>query len=281
MRYTTDDLRIKEIRELTPPAHLIREFPCEEPFARTVHGARMAAHEILHGHDDRLLVIVGPCSIHDPKAAMEYAQKLNEERRRLAGDLEIIMRVYFEKPRTTVGWKGLMNDPDMDGSCRINHGLRIARELLCDIVALGLPTGVEYLDMITPQYIADLVSWGAIGARTTESQSHRQLASGLSCPVGFKNGTHGNIKVAVDAIGAAGVTHDWRVDRAIVEAVKLPVILAGGLGPDNVADAIRAVRPAGVDSLTKTSVKENGVLVRKDIALVREFCRRAKEAAEE
>ena len=148
MRYTTDDLRIKEIRELTPPAHLIREFPCEEPFARTVHGARMAAHEILHGHDDRLLVIVGPCSIHDPKAAMEYAQKLNEERRRLAGDLEIIMRVYFEKPRTTVGWKGLMNDPDMDGSCRINHGLRIARELLCDIVALGLPTGVEYLDMI-------------------------------------------------------------------------------------------------------------------------------------
>ena len=180
MRYTTDDLRIKEIRELTPPAHLIREFPCEEPFARTVHGARMAAHEILHGHDDRLLVIVGPCSIHDPKAAMEYAQKLNEERRRLAGDLEIIMRVYFEKPRTTVGWKGLMNDPDMDGSCRINHGLRIARELLCDIVALGLPTGVEYLDMITPQYIADLVSWGAIGARTTESQSHRQLASGLS-----------------------------------------------------------------------------------------------------
>ena len=197
MRYTTDDLRIKEIRELTPPAHLIREFPCEEPFARTVHGARMAAHEILHGHDDRLLVIVGPCSIHDPKAAMEYAQKLNEERRRLAGDLEIIMRVYFEKPRTTVGWKGLMNDPDMDGSCRINHGLRIARELLCDIVALGLPTGVEYLDMITPQYIADLVSWGAIGARTTESQSHRQLASGLSCPVGFKNGTDGNIKVAV------------------------------------------------------------------------------------
>ena len=164
MRYTTDDLRIKEIRELTPPAHLIREFPCEEPFARTVHGARMAAHEILHGHDDRLLVIVGPCSIHDPKAAMEYAQKLNEERRRLAGDLEIIMRVYFEKPRTTIGWKGLMNDPDMDGSCRINHGLRIARELLCDIVALGLPTGVEYLDMITPQYIADLVSWGAIGA---------------------------------------------------------------------------------------------------------------------
>ena len=179
MRCTTDDVRIKEIRELTPPAHLIREFPCEEPMARTVHASRMAAHEILHGHDDRLLVIVGPCSIHDPKAAMEYARKLNEERRRLAGDLEIIMRVYFEKPRTTVGWKGLINDPDLDGSCRINHGLRIARELLCDIVGMGLPTGVEYLDTITPQYIADLVSWGAIGARTTESQSHRQLASGL------------------------------------------------------------------------------------------------------
>ena len=246
MRYTTDDLRIKEIRELTPPAHLIREFPCEEPFARTVHGARMAAHEILHGHDDRLLVIVGPCSIHDPKAAMEYAQKLNEERRRLAGDLEIIMRVYFEKPRTTVGWKGLMNDPDMDGSCRINHGLRIARELLCDIVALGLPTGVEYLDMITPQYIADLVSWGAIGARTTESQSHRQLASGLSCPVGFKNGTDGNIKVAVDAIGAAEHSHSFlSVTKGGISAIVTTtgnedchIILRGGKEPNYDAQSV-------------------------------------------
>ena len=177
MRHNTDDLRIKEIRELTPPAHLIREFPCEDVASQTVHRAREAAHDILHGHDDRLLVIVGPCSIHDPEAAREYASRLTELRRKLQGDLEIIMRVYFEKPRTTVGWKGLINDPDMDGSCRINHGLRIARELILDIVNMELPTGVEYLDTISPQYIADLVSWGAIGARTTESQVHRQLAS--------------------------------------------------------------------------------------------------------
>jgi 3-deoxy-7-phosphoheptulonate synthase len=205
----TDDLRIKEIKELTPPAHLIREFPCDEAASRTVHEARLAAHRILHGMDDRLLVVIGPCSIHDPKAALEYAQRLKAERERLAADLEITMRVYFEKPRTTVGWKGLINDPDLDGSFRINHGLRVARELLMQINTAGVPAGCEYLDMITPQYIADLVSWGAIGARTTESQVHRELASGLSCPVGFKNGTDGSVRIAAEAIRAAQQPHHF------------------------------------------------------------------------
>ena len=177
MRYMTDDLRIREIKELSPPAHLIREFPCEDVASVTVHESRQAIHRILHGMDDRLVVVIGPCSIHDPSAALDYARKLKAERDRHAADLEIVMRVYFEKPRTTVGWKGLINDPDLDGSFRINHGLRVARELLMEINAAGLPAGCEYLDMITPQYIADFVAWGAIGARTTESQVHRELAS--------------------------------------------------------------------------------------------------------
>jgi 3-deoxy-7-phosphoheptulonate synthase len=209
MRYMTDDLRIREIKELTPPAHLIREFPCGDAASQAVHAGRAAAHRILHGMDDRLLVIMGPCSIHDPKAALEYAGRLAAERRRLTADLEIIMRVYFEKPRTTVGWKGLINDPDLDGSFRINHGLRIARELLMQINERDLPAGCEYLDMITPQYLADLVAWGAIGARTTESQVHRELASGLSCPVGFKNGTDGNVRIAAEAIRAAQQPHHF------------------------------------------------------------------------
>jgi 3-deoxy-7-phosphoheptulonate synthase len=209
MRYMTDDLRIREIKELSPPAHLIREFPCAEEVGQVVYGARSALHAILHGMDDRLIVVIGPCSIHDPKAALEYARRLKAERERLRDDLEVVMRVYFEKPRTTVGWKGLINDPDLDGSFRINHGLRVARELLMEINAMGLPAGCEYLDMITPQYIADLVSWGAIGARTTESQVHRELASGLSCPVGFKNGTDGNVRVAAEAIRAAQQPHHF------------------------------------------------------------------------
>jgi 3-deoxy-7-phosphoheptulonate synthase len=209
MRFMTDDLRIKEIKELTPPAHLIREFPCDEVASHTVHEARQAAHRVLHGMDDRLLVVIGPCSIHDPKAALEYARKLKSERERLKADLEVVMRVYFEKPRTTVGWKGLINDPDLDGSFRINHGLRVARELLMEINAAGVPAGCEYLDMITPQYIADFVAWGAIGARTTESQVHRELASGLSCPVGFKNGTDGNVRIAAEAIRAAQQPHHF------------------------------------------------------------------------
>ena len=209
MRYMTDDLRIREIKELSPPSHLIREFPCTDDLGQVVFGARSALHAILHGMDDRLIVVIGPCSIHDPKAALEYAHKLKAERERLRDDLEIVMRVYFEKPRTTVGWKGLINDPDLDGSFRINHGLRVARELLMEINAMALPAGCEYLDMITPQYIADLVSWGAIGARTTESQVHRELASGLSCPVGFKNGTDGNVRVAAEAIRAAQQPHHF------------------------------------------------------------------------
>ncbi len=209
MRYMTDDLRIREIKELSPPSHLIREFPCTEEVGQIVFGARSALHAILHGMDDRLIVVIGPCSIHDPRAALEYAHKLKAERDRLRDDLEIVMRVYFEKPRTTVGWKGLINDPDLDGSFRINHGLRVARELLMEINVMGLPAGCEYLDMITPQYIADLVSWGAIGARTTESQVHRELASGLSCPVGFKNGTDGNVRVAAEAIRAAQQPHHF------------------------------------------------------------------------
>lgn len=205
----TDDLRIREMKELTPPSHLIRELGVSEKAETTAADARIALHRILHGQDDRLMVVIGPCSIHDTKAAMEYANRLIKERARFAGELEIVMRVYFEKPRTTVGWKGLINDPYMDNSFRINDGLRIARELLLNINDLGLPAGTEFLDVISPQYIADLISWGAIGARTTESQVHRELASGLSCPVGFKNGTDGNVKIAVDAIKAASQPHHF------------------------------------------------------------------------
>ncbi len=225
MAFNTDDVRIKEIRELTPPSYLIREFPCGQLASTTVHLARTAGHEIIHSFDDRLLVIVGPCSIHDPKAAVEYAEKLVDLRRQFADDLEIIMRVYFEKPRTTIGWKGLINDPDLDCSYHINHGLRVARELLLDINELGVPAGTEYLDMITPQYIADLISWGAIGARTTESQVHRELASGLSCPVGFKNGTDGNVKIAIDAINAASHEH---VFLSVTKGGHSAIVVTGG-----------------------------------------------------
>jgi len=209
MPYQTDDLRIKEIKELVPPSHVLREFGMTEKAARTVYETRQAIHRVLHGADDRLVVILGPCSIHDVKAAKDYAERLKEVRARCERELLIVMRVYFEKPRTTVGWKGLINDPNLDGSFRINEGLRVARQLLLDLNEAGMPAGCEFLDMITPQYIADLVSWGAIGARTTESQVHRELASGLSCPVGFKNGTDGNIKIAVDAIRAAQAPHHF------------------------------------------------------------------------
>ena len=225
MSYATDDLRIKEIRELTPPSHLIREFPCEQLASETVHHARLNAHKIIYGEDDRLLLIVGPCSIHDPKAALEYAERLVELKKKYANDLEIIMRVYFEKPRTSLGWKGLINDPGLDHSFRINQGLRIARELLLNINELGIPAGTEYLDMITPQYIADLISWEAIGARTTESQVHRELASGLSCPVGFKNGTDGNVKIAIDAVKAAEHEH---VFLSVTKGGHSAIVVTGG-----------------------------------------------------
>lgn len=209
MLKSTDDLRIKQIRELRSPAEVMREFPRTDAATRTVISARHAIHNIIHGRDDRLAVVIGPCSIHDPAAAIEYARRLTQVRERHVGELEIIMRVYFEKPRTTVGWKGLINDPNLDGSFEIDNGLRLARSLLLDINNLGLPAGCEFLDMTTPQYFADLVSWGAIGARTTESQVHRELASGLSCPVGFKNGTDGNVRIALDAVNSASQPHHF------------------------------------------------------------------------
>jgi 3-deoxy-7-phosphoheptulonate synthase len=207
MIYQTDDIRIRSITEVDPPTVVHAKNPLTEIAAKTVHDAREAIHNILHGKDDRLLVVIGPCSVHDPDAAIEYARKLQAVRERLQDDLMIVMRVYFEKPRTTVGWKGLINDPDLDESFKINKGLSLARKLLLDINELGLPAGTEFLDLISPQYIADLISWGAIGARTTESQGHRELASGLSCPIGFKNGTDGKMRIAVDAIHAAARPH--------------------------------------------------------------------------
>ena len=205
----TDDLRIAELRPLTSPAILMEELPISEDVSNLIAKTRLAAGNIVKGEDDRLLVIVGPCSIHDPDAALDYASRLVKVADRLQDDLVIIMRVYFEKPRTKVGWKGLINDPYLDNSFKINAGLHIARKLLVDLGNIGLPAGSEFLDTITPQFIADLVSWGAIGARTTESQVHRELASGLSMPVGFKNGTDGNIQIAIDAIGAARSPHHF------------------------------------------------------------------------
>jgi 3-deoxy-7-phosphoheptulonate synthase len=209
MPATTDDVRIRAMKELAPPSHLLREFGISDAASELVYQSRQSIHRILHGMDDRLVVVMGPCSIHDVKAAKEYAQRLREQRMAHAADLEIVMRVYFEKPRTTVGWKGLINDPDLNNTFDINKGLRIARELLLDINEMGLPAGTEFLDMITPQYFGDLITWGAIGARTTESQVHRELASGLSCPVGFKNGTDGNLRIALDAIKAASQPHHF------------------------------------------------------------------------
>lgn len=209
MRYKTDDLRILEIKEVIPPTQVHEEIPQTENAEKTIFGTRRAIHNILAGQDDRLLVVIGPCSIHDPVAAREYASRLKEVAEELQDNLLIVMRVYFEKPRTTVGWKGLINDPNLDDSYEINKGLRLARKLLVDINNIGVPAGTEFLDLVTPQYIADLVSWGAIGARTTESQVHRELASGLSCPVGFKNGTDGTLKIAVDAIRAASQPHNF------------------------------------------------------------------------
>jgi 3-deoxy-7-phosphoheptulonate synthase len=248
MSSSTEDLRIQRLSPLSPPAQVIGEAPAGCLIADTVAEARAAAHRILYGQDDRLLVVIGPCSIHDPKAALDYAGRLAEERRRHAGELEILMRVYFEKPRTTVGWKGLINDPHLDGSFQINEGLRLGRRVLIDINALGLPAACEFLDVMTPQYIADLVAWGAIGARTTESQVHRELASGLSCPVGFKNGTNGDVKIAVDAVLAASQPHHFlavtKDGRAAIAATTgnedAHVVLRGGKAPNYDAASIAA-----------------------------------------
>ena len=258
MNRTTDDLRIRAIKAIPTPGEVIGEIAATSAITDTVSATRQALHGILHGSDDRLAVVIGPCSIHDPVAAMDYAKRLAEQRVRFAGELEIVMRVYFEKPRTTVGWKGLINDPNLDGSFRIDDGLRLARRLLRDINALGLPAGCEFLDMITPQYFADLVAWGAIGARTTESQVHRELASGLSCPVGFKNGTDGNVKIAVDAVQAAAhphhflaVTKDGRTAIAATAGNRdCHVILRGGKQPNydavSVNEAASVLEKAGL-----------------------------------
>ena len=245
----TDDERIDNIIPLPPPEHLIRFFPIQGSAAEgLIAETRARVRQILHGRADRLLVVIGPCSIHDPAAAIEYAKKLSSERQKLSDELEILMRVYFEKPRTTVGWKGLINDPYLNGSFRINEGLRIARDLLVRINQAGVPAGCEFLDVISPQYIGDLVSWGAIGARTTESQVHRELASGLSAAVGFKNGTDGNVKIAVDALLAARQKHHFlSVHKsgqvAIVETRgndDCHIILRGGKNPNYEAAAVQA-----------------------------------------
>jgi 3-deoxy-7-phosphoheptulonate synthase len=222
--------------------------PCSTGSSEVVSDTRRRLHDIFHGRDNRLAVMIGPCSIHDPEAAMEYARRLRPLRDELGDALEIVMRVYFEKPRTTVGWKGLINDPDLDGRFDINKGLRLARSLLLDINALGLPAGCEYLDITTPQYISDLVSWGAIGARTTESQVHREMASGLSCPIGFKNGTDGNVKIAVDAVWAASHSHHFLAvtkdgSSAVAKTSGNPdghVILRGGKTPNYDAESVAA-----------------------------------------
>ena len=261
MTATTDDLRIRQITELISPEQLVKDIGVSEQGGLTVAQARQTIHRILNDEDDRLLVIVGPCSIHDPEAALEYAALLRRAAEELTEDLFIVMRVYFEKPRTTVGWKGLINDPDLNNSFDINKGLHLARKLLSDLADMGLPSGTEYLDLISPQYSADLVSWGAIGARTTESQTHRELTSGLSCPVGFKNATDGDIQVAVDAIRSASQPHHFlsvtkQGHSAIFETTgneDCHIILRGGKHPNydmfSVQDAEAMLTKAGLPAL--------------------------------
>ena len=283
----TDDERIKNVTPLPPPEHLIRFFPVGgTPAEALISRTRKTIRKIINGKDDRLLVIIGPCSIHDPAAAIEYARKLLPLRQQYADTLEIVMRVYFEKPRTTVGWKGLINDPYLDESYKIDEGLRMARHLLLEINRMGMPAGSEFLDTISPQYIGDLISWGAIGARTTESQVHRELASGLSAPIGFKNGTDGNIKIATDAIQAASRSHHFlsvhkNGQVAIVATAGNPdchVILRGGKAPNydaaSVASACKDLEAAKlhpslmVDFSHANSSKqhERQVVVAKDVA---------------
>ncbi|XXQ68317.1 3-deoxy-7-phosphoheptulonate synthase AroG [Neisseriaceae bacterium B1] len=254
----TDDVRINAVTELLPPIAHLYELPISDAAAELVVKTRAEIADLVYGKDNRLLVIIGPCSIHDPKAALEYAQKLLPLRQKYEKELLIVMRVYFEKPRTTVGWKGLINDPHLDGSFDINFGLRQARKLLLELNNMGMPASTEFLDMITPQYYADLISWGAIGARTTESQVHRELASGLSCPVGFKNGTDGNLKIAIDAIGAASHPHHFLSvtksgHSAIVHTAGNPdchVILRGGKEPNYSAQHVQVA----AEQLTKAGV---------------------------
>ncbi len=261
-KYNTDDLRICATKEVIAPVQVHTEMPISEAAAQTTALARLDIHKVLAGQDDRLVVVVGPCSIHDPVAALEYARLLKAAKDELIDDLVIVMRVYFEKPRTTVGWKGLINDPDLDSSFNINKGLRIARRLLLDVNEAGVPAATEYLDLITPQYVSDLIAWGAIGARTTESQGHRELASGVSCPIGFKNSTDGTIKIAIDAIGAAMSPHHFiSLNKAGHSAIfsttgneDVHIILRGGNDRPNY-DAVSVEQVA--EGLAKAELKPN------------------------
>lgn len=283
----TDDLRIRAVKEVSSPQRVRSEHTLTRAASQTVFKARHAVHNVLHARDDRLVVVVGPCSIHDPRAALEYAQRLSKVCAALNDDLVIIMRVYFEKPRTTVGWKGLINDPDMDNSFHINKGLRLARKLLLNLAEMGMPAATEFLDLISPQYVADVVSWGAIGARTTESQVHRELASGLSCPVGFKNGTDGDMQIAIDAIGSASRPHHFlSVTKAGHSAIfstsgnsDCHIILRGGNGQPNydaehIQQAADQLAEAGLPQLMMVDCShansrkqhERQVLVARDIA---------------
>ncbi|TNF98120.1 MAG: 3-deoxy-7-phosphoheptulonate synthase [Gammaproteobacteria bacterium] len=284
--YQTDDLRIEAIKEVVAPEAVHDKYPITETAAKTTAETRAAIHRILHAQDDRCLVIIGPCSIHDTDAALEYAKGIKAMREELSADLEIVMRVYFEKPRTTVGWKGLINDPGLDGSFQINKGLHKARSLLLELNNQGIPAATEYLDLITPQYFADLISWGAIGARTTESQAHRELASGLSCPVGFKNGTDGTLRIAVDAIRAASVPHHFlsltKAGRSAIFATHgnedCHIILRGGKEPNydarSVNQAAAELEQAGLDPIVMIDCShansnkeyERQVIVGQDIA---------------
>ena len=256
--HKTDDVKIREVKELLPPIAHLYELPISDAAADLVHQTRQEIADLVHGRDKRLLLIIGPCSIHDPEAALEYAERLLPLRKKYEKELLIVMRVYFEKPRTTVGWKGLINDPHLDGTFDINFGLRQARRLLLALNDMGMPASTEFLDMITPQYYADLIAWGAIGARTTESQVHRELASGLSCPVGFKNGTDGNLKIAIDAIGAASHPHHFlSVTKAGHSAIvhtagnaDCHVILRGGKEPNYDSSHVKAA----AEELTKAGV---------------------------
>ncbi|GAL11859.1 2-keto-3-deoxy-D-arabino-heptulosonate-7-phosphate synthase I alpha [Vibrio astriarenae] len=248
--FQTDDVRISKVKELLPPVAVLEKFPATEVSAATTFNSRQSISNMLKGEDDRLLVIIGPCSIHDPEAALEYGKRLKELRDELGDKLEVVMRVYFEKPRTTVGWKGLINDPYLNDTFKINDGLRMGRKLLLELTDMGMPTASEFLDMISPQYVGDLISWGAIGARTTESQVHRELASGISCPVGFKNGTDGNIKIASDAIRSASASHHFLSvtkygHSAIIETAgneDCHLILRGGKEPNYSAEHVAAIK---------------------------------------
>ncbi|MEE9327521.1 MAG: 3-deoxy-7-phosphoheptulonate synthase [Cocleimonas sp.] len=258
IKHKTDNLRITGVENVHSPATLVKDYPLTENAAKTVFKARQETHKILHNEDDRLLVVVGPCSIHDTKAALEYAKLLAGLREELSGQLHIVMRVYFEKPRTSIGWKGLINDPDLTGKFNINEGLRVARHLLLDLAEQGMPTATEFLDLISPQYIADLIAWGAIGARTTESQAHRELASGMSCPIGFKNGTYGNLDIAINAIKSSSQSHHFlsvtKEGHSAIFSTKgnddCHIILRGGLQPNydekSVSDALEQLEDAGL-----------------------------------